>query len=87
LFNLYDHHVSYTYQVHLYVCPITKFITYLRSQHMMRALGCRKVTRGSCKSNAENLTDTAAELYANYAQWYKAIKGESTSHHRLALEL
>jgi len=22
---------------------------------------------------AENLTDTRAELYANYAQWYKAI--------------
>jgi len=23
---------------------------------------------------AENLTDTRAELYANYAQWYKAIR-------------
>ena len=25
------------------------------------------------KIYAENLTDTRAQLYANYAQWYKAV--------------
>jgi len=45
---------------------------HLRSQHVMRALGVGK-NAWLVQVYAENLTDTRAELYGNYAQWYKAI--------------